>query len=394
MEEIRLHQNIIKKHSRFKTVWKWLKRLMLLIIICLAGAGIFVKLNPTGAADFTDNYLRPVIGDQTVIFLENIFFSISDNADSLVYKFKKPAAPQFLDQSKNLNTSSTLDLTPISPDQTFNPLLGEGIWNNLASADFPNTEVMADTFIRPDPERSFAIVSVVQINTKLLGIGSVAGTKEPGGSIGNFGTGIIPQDVLDSGSLVAAFNGGFLYNDGKYGMIVGDKTYAPLKVNTGTLVAYTDGSVKIFNYTGDNLGKNVVFARQNGPLIIDNNQEMTLSPSDYKTIRGTIYNGKRIIPNGTFTYRSGVGITKNGNLLYAVGNNLSPASLKDALHMAGAVSAIQLDINPSHVHFYVFNKTNSGTYDVIFLNKDLQRLNRSAQYLTGSQRDFFYLYKR
>jgi hypothetical protein len=222
MDEIRLHQNITKKRSRFKTFTKWLKRIVILVIVCLVGAGIFVKLNPTGAADFTDNYLRPVIGDQTVIFLENIFFSISDNADSLVYKFKKPVAPQFLDQSKNLNNSSNLDLTPISPDQSFSPLSGEGVWNNLESADFPNTEVMADTFIRPDPQRSFAIVSVVQINTKLLGIGSVAGTKEPGGSLGNFGTGIIPQNILDSGNLVAAFNGGFLYNDGNYGMVVGN----------------------------------------------------------------------------------------------------------------------------------------------------------------------------
>ena len=393
MEKMRFLGNTTKR-SRSKTFLKWFKRVFLIIIIFIVSAGIFIKVNPTAAADITDNYLRPIIGDQTVIFLENIFFSISDTVDHFVYKFKQPTAPQFLDQSKNLTAKSNLDLTPIPVNNTFGVLSGEGVWNNLASADFPNTEVMADTFIRPDPQRSFAIVSVVQINTKLLGIGSVAGTKEPGGSMGNFGTGLIPQDVLDSGNLVAAFNGGFLYNDGKYGMIIGDKVYAPLKPNTGTLVAYTDGSVKILNYTGANLGKDVVFARQNGPLIIDNNQETTLSPSDYKTIRGNIYNGTKIIPNGTFTYRSGIGVNKMGNLLYAVGNNLSPASLEDALQMAGAVSAIQLDINPSHIHFYVFNKNNTGSYDAIFLNKELQHLNRSAKYLTGSERDFFYLYKR
>lgn len=68
---------------------------------------------------------------------------------------------------------------------------------------------MASTFLRPDPERSFAIVSVVQINTKLIGIGGVAGITQPGGSLGNFGTGLVPKNVLDSGNLVAAFNGGF-----------------------------------------------------------------------------------------------------------------------------------------------------------------------------------------
>ncbi len=394
MEEIRRYQNIVRKHSRLKTFTRWLKRVIVLIILFVIGAGIFVKLNPTAAADITDNYLRPLIGDQQVVFLENIFFNASDAVDHLTYKFKQPTAPQFLNQTKNLNTLSALDLTPIPSSQFFDSLPGEGVWNNLESADFPKMEVMADTFIRPDKERSFAIVSVVQINTKLLGVGSVAGTKEPGGSLGNFGTGIIPQNILDNGSLVAAFNGGFLYNDGKYGMITGDKTYAPLKNNTGTFAAYKDGSVKIFNYTGDNLGKNVVFARQNGPLIIDNNNETTLTPAEYKTIRGTIYNGKKIIPNGTFTYRSGIGVTETGNLLYAVGNNLSPTSLADALQMAGAKSAIQLDINPSHIHFYIFNKNNAGTYNAIFLNEELQRLNHSAKYLTGSERDFFYLYKK
>jgi hypothetical protein len=393
MEGIKLPKNIVKR-SPLKSFMKWLKWAFLLMLVCIIGAAIFIKLNPTVAADITDNYLRPLIGDQRVIFLENIFFNISDVADRLVYQFKKPESPQFLGQSKNPQTSSTLDLTPIPVNQTLQPLSGEGIWNNLASADFPNTEVMASTFVRPDSQRSFTIVSIVQIDTKLLGIGSVAGIKEPGGSLKNFGTGVIPQNVLDNGNLIAAFNGGFLYNDGKYGMIVGAKTYVPLKIDAGTLVAYADGSVKILNYTGDNLGKNVVFARQNGPLIIDNNGETILSPSDYKIVRGRIFNGKKVLPNGIFTWRSGIGINKNGNLLYAVGNNLSPNSLTDALYLAGAESAIQLDINPSHVHFYVFNKTSGGAYNAIFLNKELERLNRSAQYLTGSPRDFFYLYKK
>ena len=109
MQDIRLHQNIVKKRSRFKTFKKWLKRLVLLIMVCLIGAGIFVKLNPTGAADFTDNYLRPIIGDKIVIYIENIFFSVSDKVDSLVYKFKSPISPQFLDQSKNLVNQSTTE---------------------------------------------------------------------------------------------------------------------------------------------------------------------------------------------------------------------------------------------------------------------------------------------
>lgn len=384
----------IKKHSQKKTFKKWFKRVFFTLIVCFISVGIFIKLDAPSAANIADNYLRPIIGDKIVIFIENIFFNVSDKADILAYQFKKPESPQFLNQGKNIKTQSGLDLTPIPVNNFSEALHGEGIWSSLEYTNFANTEALAETFVRPDSKRSFATVSIVQINTKLVGIESVAGIKEPGGSLGNFGTGVIPKNVLDSGNLIAAFNGGFLYNDGKYGMIVGDKTYVPLKINEGTLVAYTDGSVKIINYTGDNLGSNVAFARQNGPLIIDNSEKATLSPTDYKKVQGRIYNGEKIVPDGTFTWRSGIGVTKTGNLLYAVGNNLSPESLANALQMAGAVSATQLDINPSHIHFYIFNKTSSGDYKAIFLNKDLQRLNKSAQYLSGSQRDFFYLYKR
>jgi hypothetical protein len=381
------------KRSKFKTFLKWLKIALLVIALACFGVGIFIKINPTAAADIADNVLRPIIGDKTVIFIENTFFNIEDAIDHLIYKFKKPSSPQFLDQGKNVANQVSLDLTPLVVDSTMPPITGEGIWSNLESKIFPNTEVMADTFIRPDPGRAFAVVSVVQIDTKALRIGSVAGIKEPGGSFGNFGTGLIPQDILNSGNLVAAFNGGFLYNDGKYGLVIGDKTYAPLKKNTGTLVGYADGTVKILNYTGDNLGTDVTFARQNGPLIIDNGTETSLSPKDYRIIKGNIFNSKGYDPHATYTWRSGIGINKMGNLLYAVGNNLSPETLADALQTAGAVEAIQLDINPSHIHFYTFSETTPGVYASTFLSTELEKLNRSAQYFTGSPRDFFYLYK-
>lgn len=384
----------MKKNSRFKNLKKWLKIIIIFIIVCVVGLGIFIKLNPQLVANIADNYLRPLIGDKQVLVLENIFFNISDKANQVVYNFKQPEAPQFLDQKIIPDTSSTLDLTPIATDQSFEPIVGEGIWNNLSSEVSPNDEVMASTFVRPDTKRLYAIASIVQINTKLLGIGSVAGTKEPGGPLKNVGEGVVPQNVLDNGSLVAGFNGGFLYADGEYGMVVGDKTYVPLKTNMGTIAAYTDGSIKIFNYDGSNLGENVVFARQGGPLIIDNNEEIDPSSPSYKKVVGKVIYKNKILPGGIFTWRSGIGITKNGNLLYAVGNSLSPTSLSDALYMAGAVSAIQLDINPAHIFFHILNKTSSGDYISIPLNKEIPNLNHSLQYITGSQRDFFYLYKK
>ena len=52
--------------------------------------------------------------------------------------------------------------------------------------------------------------------------------------------------------------------------------------------------------------------------------------------------------------RSGLGITANGQLVWAAGEQLLPAELASALIGAGAVRAIELDINPDWVAGYLY----------------------------------------
>lgn len=248
-----------------------------------------------------------------------------------------------------------------------------------------DVESMAYTFIRPDPARPYAFVTIAQIDGRRITIGSVAGTKEPGGPAGNPGPGIIPKDVVENGRLVAAFDGGFQYRDGQYGMIVGDKTYLPLKNDLGTLVGYSDGSFKILNYTGEPLGNGVAFVRQNCPILIENGDISVVSQKS-KALWG------RTFSSGIYTWRSGLGVTRQGNLLYAVGNNLTPETLANALKSAGATNAIQLDINPNWVRFNIFDLVSPGQYKTLTLTKALK--DESAQYLHGYTKDFFYLYKK
>jgi hypothetical protein len=223
------------------------------------------------------------------------------------------------------------------------------------------------------------------MDTSQLTLGSVAGTVEPGGKVGKYGTGRVPKSIVQSGSLVAAFDGGFQYRDGAYGMIVGKTTYLPLKDDLGTVVGYADGSVKILNYTGQQLGSNVTFVRQNGPMLIEDGS-VTVTNSDSQQVWG------RVVGAGTFTWRSGIGVTQNGELIFAAGNNLSPQTLAQALSVAGAANAIQLDINPHWVRFNIFSSTGSGQYDSAPLNKDTT--DGSKEYLNGYQKDFFYVYKK
>lgn len=351
------------------------------------GAALFIKFDTPTAARFTDNYLRPLLGPELVVWLEKIYFNSTDKLLQLTYRPGSNNGPEFLEQpgSSYLSpASSGLDLTSIKIEGGLRPIHNEGAWINRPLSAFPDKEVMAYTFVRPDPTRPFANVTVVQIDMKFFHLSAVAGTKQPGGPVGKPGPGVIPNQVINSGDLVAAFDGGFQYRDGQYGMVVDKTTYLPLKEGIGTLIGYKDGSVKIIDYLGQPLGENIEFVRQNCPILIENGALSVVDPRN-KSLWG------RTFSSDTYTWRSGLGLTEGGNLLFAVGNNLTPVTLAAALKMAGAKDAIQLDINPYWVRFNIFDSQGNGAYKTSTLIRGIQ--DGSREYLHGYGKDFFYLYK-
>lgn len=349
------------------------------ILFLVISAVLFIKFDTPGAAEFTDNYLRPVLGNKPVGYLEKVFYNASDKIQQLTDKKGLKNIPQFVEKEM----ASTL--TPISLNTGLAPIKNEGVWHDRPLKIFPGQEVMAYTFVRPDPTRPYAFVTLVSMDMSKLKLGAVAGTEQPGGPVGNPGPGVIPQDIVKSGDLVAAFDGGFQYRDGEYGMIVNGKTYLPLVNDVGTLIGYSDGTLKIINYNGQDLSNNVSFVRQNCPMLIEDGNTSILNEKN-KKLWGRTFNAD------IYTWRSGVGLTKNGNLIYAVGNNLSPLTLSYALKMAGAENAIQLDINPFWVRFNIFESNGSGGYQTSTLTKDLK--DGSKEYLNGYSKDFFYVYKK
>ncbi|MBI3397224.1 phosphodiester glycosidase family protein [Candidatus Woesebacteria bacterium] len=252
-------------------------------------------------------------------------------------------------------------------------------------ASFPNEAVGGYTFVRPDNDRPYAIVTIAQLDMKRMNLGIVAGTKEPGGKIGNPGPGKVPGDIVSSDRLVAAFDGGFQCRDGQYGMIVDGKTYLPLKNDLGTVVGYKNGDIKIIDYVGQDLGKDVAFIRQNCPILVIDGR-LGVEDEKNRKLWG------RTMTTAIYTWRTGMGITKNGNLLFAVGNSLTPSTLATALRMAGALNAVQLDINPNWVRFNIFTPKGNGKYDSKPLTPDLK--NGASSYLNGYEKDFFYVYKK
>jgi hypothetical protein len=365
--------------------------LALVFILTVMAAGLLlIRYDTPAAAEFTDNVLRPVLGPEIVIFLEKIYYNFADKVTQITYRSSSLAGPGFLELTDKIYTApassnGSLSLAPLMTDKTLPPVADEGIWKNRPMAVFPGQEVLAYTFIRPDHRRPYAFVTIIQADMKVMHLSAVAGTKQPGGPVGRPGQGVVPANIQQSGRLIAAFDGGFQYRDGEYGMIVGGMTYLPLKSDIGTLIGTNDGTLRIVNYAGQNLGPDVEFVRQNCPILIENGELAVVNPKN-KALWGRTNNAD------IYTWRSGVGLTQDGNLLFAVGNNLTPVTLASALQTAGARDALQLDINPFWVRFNLFDSLGGGKYRTSTLIKGIA--DGSREYLNGYVKDFFYLYKR
>jgi Phosphodiester glycosidase len=389
---------LLKRKKRSHSRRAWIASIV--VVILITGALAIIEFAPSLVANFADNVLRPVIGNQTTIALEAVALSLSDQIKQVAYgTLAKPSGNIYnaepagnasttpakaVADNSTLTKAQALDLTTLTALQpTFTKLAGEGEWTLVSLPQFQNRPLMAKTFVRPDPVRSYAIVALVQMNMHELHLHAVAGTQYPGGELGHHGPGVIPAQAVSSNTLVAGFNGGFQYKDGHYGMAVGPTTYVPLQPGTGTLTINQDGTLTINRYNPTvAVSKPAEAIRQNGPLILDNAAVTSDAISGGYSVWG------RTTTNSIYTWRSGVGLTKNGNLIYAVGPSLTAATLAEALRAGGAVQAMQLDINAFWVRFVTFTPTGPGTYSFESILSTLS--NGGSSYLHGYNKDFFY----
>jgi hypothetical protein len=284
---------------------------------------------------------------------------------------------------------ATLKAMPLTPMQSYvSPTLdGEGTWNVLEQAPSPYSYLPLDAraFIRPDPAFPYAVVTLLQFDSRFSRLHLVSGTLEPGGPLGAHGTGVIDPTDLEGNTLLAALNGGFKYADGAYGLMTGGKVYVPAQQNAAT-VAMTHSGQLIMGAWGvdprlNNNNTDLVAWRQNASLLIDNGAINPLT-KDGAAWGGTILNSE-------YTWRSGLGITAQGNLVYAAGNALVPETLGKALYAAGAVTAMETDINPFWVRAFLYQKNSKGALTITKLNSQMQ--GTGYEYLNVDQRDFFYL---
>ena len=96
------------------------------------------------------------------------------------------------------------------------------------------------------------------------------------------------------------------------------------------------------------------------------------------------------VNNAIRVWRSGLGIDSRGNLLYAAANYQTVESLAKILQRAGAVRALELDINEDWTSFISYRHPGAGEPS----NLLPEMFRPPERYLTPDERDFFAVYLR
>jgi hypothetical protein len=266
-------------------------------------------------------------------------------------------------------------IKPVFP----HPLPGEGAWSRTGPLVNGGPAVLVTEF-RTEVDYPRIVAYVAWFDHTRTSLALYPGRYEPPHATLR-GPMSVPQD--QRWRLLATFNGGFTYIDGQNGSAVNGVTNEPLKDGLATLIGYRDGTITIKNWQGGpDVGSNVAFARQSLPPIIWNGK---LNPglNDSSQWGATLGNAVRV-------WRTGVGVDRRGNVIYAAANDQTVITLARILQRAGAVRAMQFDINPEWPTLITYGHQ-GGLDPAKIVPNVMQPVTR---YLVPDDRDFFAVYRR
>ncbi len=305
---------------------------------------------------------------------------IASQVESLYYSLNAPSTGGPALHKLSLHPRVAAAVHPPDIPPLITPALpGEGVWLPSESWSGADSPVQVTQF-RSDPNYPQMVAGVARIDTARTWIALYPGRLEPSLSLPR-GPMEVPQAARSR--LLATFNSAFKLQDSGGGFAVDGLTYAPLKAGLATIVAYANGRVDVRAWSGGpEIPAGVRFARQNLPLIVEGGQPNP-NLSDGPVWGATLGNAVRV-------WRSGLGVDAGGNLIYAAANDQTVGSLAQILIRAGAVRAMQLDINSYWVTAITYAQRLAGQPSSL-----LSGMTRGPdRYLTPDDRDFFAVYLR
>ena len=257
-------------------------------------------------------------------------------------------------------------------------LPGEGVWKPTGPPVAGGAPVLVTTF-RPELDYPRIVAYAAWFDHTRTALAFYPGRYEPPNAAVR-GPAMVPYDQRSR--LLATFNSGFIYSDVNNGSTDNGRINEPLASGNATLVGYRDGRVAIVRWNrGPNAGPNVAWARQSLPPIIWNGR---LNPAlnDSSQWGFTVGNAVRV-------WRTGVGIDRRGNLIFAAADDQTVITLARILQRAGAVRAMQFDINADW-HTLITYTHHHG-----LVPRQVGPSNQpTTRYLSPDDRDFFAVYRR
>ncbi len=211
------------------------------------------------------------------------------------------------------------------------------------------------------PPGGVQAAGIAWLDTRLLSAQLYSGSISPGGGPYRF---TAPVKPTQAASLIAAFNGGFQMDTARGGYYTEGRLIDPLVAGAASLVIYAGGSVTVGAWGSDvTMTPNVVAVRQNlSPLVAGGQPTAQAANADWQSWGPTCgaTSCAASVPGIEQQWRSGVGVTADGALVYVTGPALDPLQLAQLLVRAAVVRGMQLDINPNWTVFVTYDPSTPG----------------------------------
>ncbi|HEX3594522.1 MAG TPA: hypothetical protein VHU80_05455 [Polyangiaceae bacterium] len=300
-----------------------------------------------------------------------------------------PHAPQ-----KNTESSGAFPPASISPPFAKTASAGDGAWTPFGDAALGERAATGSFIVRtvlhPHPGSRYLTVTIAAIDLTRVAMRLVPGTedmlwaKRPESEP----SGLVPSEARDR--LLAVMNGGFQPKHGHWGLVAGPVTIAPPRDEGCTLALYRDGSVRLGPWPALAASQpEMRDLRQTPPCLLDDG---AVHPA---LLRGEDKRWAGHAADLETRRRSAVGLDASGRVLfYAMGEEAAPRWLADALRLAGARTAAELDINWYWTRFLLFGKPKGEPLQITStLIPKMEHLKR-GYVERPSTRDFFYFVER
>jgi hypothetical protein len=298
-----------------------------------------------------------------------------------------PAASVAEPATPSSSASGAFPPPDVAPPSARSAEPGDGKWQPFGTPREPGSEpLLYTTVIHPHEASRFITLTLVAIDLARLRIELMPGVDDVGKQRVPFAPGLVP--ARDQPGLVAAFNGGFMPQHGRWGMRVAETTLLPAR-DPGCTIGLEGTGVVIRSWPALAAKSAALRAfRQTPPCLLEEGE----LHADLLAGRERAWAGQT--PGIVTRRRSALGLSQDGRtLFYALGVEASPKLLATGLRAAGATSAAQLDINWNWTRFLLFNSTEGGAPRVGATLAQVEHTTRDYVEI-ASKRDFFYLVER